>query len=116
MEKLREIYENAEKTVCEVVELDSSRFLTSHEDIYVDARCILIDWLIRAGFTERMICRYSGMSQQRVNLLKNNFMRKRQQMHIGLLIGEMNRRMCLQEPVLQETYKPFTNNIQGTYK
>lgn len=97
MEKLKEIYKNAEKTVCEVVELDNKKFLTSHEDIYVDARGILIDWLIRAGFTERMICRYSGMSQQRINSLKNNFLRKKQQMHIDLFIQELDRRLYKRE-------------------
>nr|DAF57982.1 MAG TPA: hypothetical protein [Siphoviridae sp. ctfbh2] len=93
MKELKRIYESAEKVVCEVVELDYDKFLTSHEEIYVDARAILVDWLIRAGFTEKMIGRYSRMSQQRINSLKNGFLRRKQKMSVDLFLQEINKRL-----------------------
>lgn len=93
MKELRKIYESAEKVVCEVVELDYDKFLTSHEEIYVDARAILVDWLIRAGFTEKMISRYSRMSQQRINSLKNSFIRRRQKMSVDIYLQEVNKKL-----------------------
>lgn len=91
MEKLKRIYENAEKVVCEVVELDFDKFLISHEEVYVDARAILVDWLIRAGFTEKMIEKYSGMSQQRINSLKNGFICRKQKMSVDIYLQEINK-------------------------
>lgn len=93
MEKLKRIYERAERTVCEVVELDLDKFLISHEESYVDARAILVDWLVRAGFTEKMIERYSGMSQQRINSLKNGFIRRKQKMSVDLYLQEINKKL-----------------------
>ena len=93
MEKLKKIYESAERTVCEVVELDFDKFLISHEESYVDARAILVDWLVRAGFTEKMIERYSGMSQQRINSLKNGFIRRKQKMSVDLYLQEINKKL-----------------------
>ena len=93
MEKLKRIYENAEKVVCEVVELDFDKFLISHEEAYVDARAILVDWLIRAGFTEKMIEKYSGMSQQRINSLKNGFICRKQKMSVDIYLQEVNKKL-----------------------
>lgn len=93
MEKLKRIYESAERTVCEVAELDSDKFLVSHEEMYVDARAILVDWLVRAGFTEKMIEKYSGMSQQRINSLKNGFVCRRQKMSVDLFLQEVNNKL-----------------------
>lgn len=93
MEKLKRIYEVAEKAVCEVVELEADKFLISHEEAYVDARAILVDWLVRAGFTEKMIEKYSGMSQQRINSLKNGFIRRKQKMSVDLFLQEVNKKL-----------------------
>lgn len=93
MEKLKIIYDNAVNAVCEASELDLKRLFTSHEEEYVDARAILVDCLIRAGFTERMICRYSKMSQQRINSLKNGFIRRKQKMSVALCLEEVDRRL-----------------------
>ena len=93
MEKLKRIYESAEKVVCEVAELELDKFLVSHEETYVDARAVLVDWLIRAGFTEKMIGKYSGMSQQRINSLKNGFIRRRQKMSVDLFLQEVNKQL-----------------------
>lgn len=100
MKELKRIYEIAENVVCEVAELEYDKFMTSHEEIYVDARSILVDWLIREGFTEKMISKYSGMSQQRVNSLKNSFIRRRQKMSVDIYLQEIN--------------KKLTNNVQLT--
>lgn len=93
MEKLKKIYEDVERTVCEVAELECSKLLISNEEVYVDARAILVDCLLRAGFTERMISRYSKMSQQRVNSLKNGFVCRKQKMSVALCVDEVNRRL-----------------------
>lgn len=93
MEKLKIVYDNAEKVVCEVVELEYDKFLTSHEEIYVDARAILVDWLIRAGFTEKLISKYSHMSQQRINSLKNSFLRRKQKMSVDIYLQEINKKL-----------------------
>ena len=76
-----------------MVELDLDKFLISHEESYVDARAILVDWLVRAGFTEKMIERYSGMSQQRINSLKNGFIRRKQKMSVDLYLQEINKKL-----------------------
>lgn len=93
MEKLKRIYESAEKVVCEIAELESDKFLISHEETYVDARAVLVDWLIRAGFTEKMIEKYSGMSQQRINSLKNSFIHRKQKMSVDLFLQEVNKKL-----------------------
>ncbi len=95
MEKLKRIYDNAERVVCKVAELDYDKFLTSHEEMYVDARAILVDWLIRAGFTEKMISKYSHMSQQRINSLKNSFIHRRQKMSVDLFLQEINKELTM---------------------
>ena len=76
MEKLKRIYEKAEKAVCEIADIELDKFLTSHEEKYVD------------------------MSQQRINSLKNGFIRRKQKMSVDLF--------------LQETNKQLTNSLQIT--
>lgn len=93
MEKLKSIYENAVKVVCEVAELNQEKLFTSHEEVYVDVRSILVNVLVRAGFTEKMISRYSKMSQQRINSLKNGFICRRQKMNVELCLHEVDRRL-----------------------
>lgn len=55
-----------EITGCELAQLYESR-----KEMYVEARMLLVGWLIGYGFTEGEICKLSGMQQQRVNFLKN---------------------------------------------
>lgn len=93
MEKLKRIYESAQMVVCETAELEINKLMISHEEIYVDARAILVDWLLRAGFTEKMIERYSGMSQQRINSLKNGFIRRKQKMSVDIYLQEVNKKL-----------------------
>jgi hypothetical protein len=76
MEKLKRIYEKAEKAVCEIADIELDKFLTSHEEKYVDARSILVDWLIRAGFTEKMIEKYSDMPYAEYKKMKSEQSKK----------------------------------------
>mgnify|MGYP000252404259 FL=1 len=98
MEKLRKAYEIAVVVVLEVTELDREKLFKSLLEEYVDARAILINWLVSVGYTERMIAEYSGMSQQRINFLKNTFIYRKQRMSVGLCAQEINKRLtnCLQ--------------------
>lgn len=93
MEKLKSMYADVIKVICEVAELEQEKLFTSHEESYVDGRAILVNVLMSAGFTEKMISRYSKMSQQRINSLKNGFIRRKQKMNVSLCLDEVNRRL-----------------------
>lgn len=95
MEKLKSMYEDAMKVVCEVAELEQEKLYTSHEEVYVDGRAMLVNVLVGAGFTEKMISRYSKMSQQRINSLKNGFIQRGQKMSVSLCLDEVNRRLSV---------------------
>lgn len=72
MKQLEEIYNRVVEATLEASELTFEQLATSRTERCVIARVVLIDTLIDMGFTESDISLVSGMSQQRVNSLKNS--------------------------------------------
>lgn len=72
MKQLEEIYNRVVESTLVVSELTFEQLATSRTERCVIARVVLIDTLIDMGFTESDISLVSGMSQQRVNSLKNS--------------------------------------------
>ena len=70
------IFNKCFAAVVEITGCEASMFFISKREDYVDARMLLVDWLIGNGFTEQEICRLTAMRQQRVNFLKNNATRR----------------------------------------
>lgn len=102
MNGLRSIYDNVVNVVIEVSELDRDRLLKSREEEFVDARAILVNRLVSLGFTEKCIAEFSGMSQQRVNSLKNTFRNRSSKIGVELLLGRINKKLT---NILQNEYK-----------
>ena len=65
------IYETCVGNVIEITGCELAQLYESRKESYVEARMLLVGWLIGYGFTEGEICKMSGMHQQRVNFLKN---------------------------------------------
>lgn len=72
MKQLEDIYNRVVETTLIASELTFEQLATSRTERCVIARVVLIDTLIDVGFTESDVCAVSGMSQQRVNSLKNS--------------------------------------------
>lgn len=65
------IYETCVGNVLLLTGCELNQLYESRREDYVEARMLLVGWLIGYGFTEGEICKMSGMHQQRVNFLKN---------------------------------------------
>ncbi len=72
MKQLEEIYNRVVEATLEASELTFEQLATSRTERSVIARVVMINTLIEIGFTEGDIALLSGMSQQRVNSLKNS--------------------------------------------
>lgn len=72
MKQLEEIYNRVVETTLEASVLTFEQLATSRTERSVIARVVMINTLIEIGFTEFDIAAVSGMSQQRVNSLKNS--------------------------------------------
>lgn len=72
MKQLEEIYNRVVESTLVVSELTFEQLATSRTERSVIARVVMINTLIEIGFTEFDIAAVSGMSQQRVNSLKNS--------------------------------------------
>lgn len=72
MKQLEEIYNRVVEATLDVSGLTFEQLATSRTERSVIARVVMIDALIDIGFTESDIAIVSGMSQQRINSLKNS--------------------------------------------
>lgn len=72
MNELKEIYQRAVKAVLSASGLTRGQLANCRAEKCVIARVVLVDVLMQIGFTETDIVVLSGMSQQRVNSLKNS--------------------------------------------
>ena len=72
MKQLEEIYNRVVEATLDASGLTFGQLATSRTERSVTARVVLIDALLEIGFTETDIVYISGMSQQRVNSLKNS--------------------------------------------
>lgn len=71
--KIEDFYQNVVGIVCRVTGIDEYNMLHSKKEVCVDARSILINVLTEKGITEGEISYLTGLTQQCVNKLKNNF-------------------------------------------
>lgn len=75
---IRDLYGEALDAVCRVTEQKEGDVMHSNKECCVDARAILVNVLINKGLTEGEISSLTGLTQQCINKLKNNFpIRKR---------------------------------------
>lgn len=71
--RIKDLYCTVLSIVCRVTDLEENEIFCSNKEECVDARSLLIKTLIDNGITEKEIVRLTGLSQQRVDSLKNNF-------------------------------------------
>ena len=72
MEQLQQIFDSAVEAVMQASGLDFDALANCRSERCVVARVVLVDVLIELGMSEGDISLLSGMSQQRVNSLKNS--------------------------------------------
>lgn len=72
MKRLEELYNKVVEATLEASGLTFEQLALCRADKCVTARVVMVDRLIRLGLTESEIVALSGMSQQRVNSLKNS--------------------------------------------
>lgn len=72
MKRLEELYNKVVEATLEASGLTFEQLALCRADKCVTARAVMVDRLIRLGMTESEIVELSGMSQQRVNSLKNS--------------------------------------------
>lgn len=72
MHRLEDIYRRAVEAVLLVGGIREEQLFVCRSDRCVTARVVLVDVLVQIGFSEADIVGLSGMSQQRVNSLKNS--------------------------------------------
>ncbi len=92
MEQLKRLFEDVADMVSELMGLNRNNLFSSLSEQYVDGRSLLVNWLINLGYTESMLVEYTGMSQQRVNFLKNSFERRKVKFSVRLALQEINKR------------------------
>lgn len=72
MKEIKEIFDKAVDGIMHVSGLTFDELTTSRSEKAVNARVVFVDYLLSMGLSENMITEVSGMSQQRVNALKNS--------------------------------------------
>ena len=72
MIQLQNLFDKAVEAIIEVSGLSFDELTTSRSERSVNARVVFVDYLIEKGMSESTIAELSGMSQQRVNALKNS--------------------------------------------
>lgn len=90
---LQGMYDKAVEAVMEASGLPFDELANARTEKSIVARAVLIDHLVGIGMSEAMIVRISGMSQQRVNAIKNSLRYKLTGLAARLLKEEVARRM-----------------------
>lgn len=70
---MKDLYQSIVASVCKHTGVDGDILFKSNREECVDARAILINILAHKGITEHEIAGLTGLTQQCVNKLKNNF-------------------------------------------
>lgn len=70
---MKDLYQSVVASVCKHTGVDVNMLFKSNREECVDVRAILINILTYKGITEREIAALTGLTQQCVNKLKNNF-------------------------------------------
>ena len=72
MKQLKKLFDEAVEATMRASGLTFEELTTSRSERSVNARVVLVDMLLEQGMSESVISSLSGMSQQRVNALKNS--------------------------------------------
>lgn len=72
MRRIEDIYLMTERAVISLSGITREQLYVCRSERCVTARVVLVDALVQIGFSESDIVGLSGMSQQRVNSLKNS--------------------------------------------
>lgn len=96
MKQLEEIYNRVVEATLEASELTFEQLAISRTERCVTSRVVMIDTLIEIGFTETDIAAVSGMSQQRVNSLKNSARYRLKGLAARVMMEEMKKRLVTQ--------------------
>lgn len=96
MKQLEEIYNRVVEATLEASGLTFEQLAISRKKRCVTARVVMIDTLIEIGFTETDIAAVSGMSQQRVNSLKNSARYRLKGLAARVMREEMKKRLVMQ--------------------
>lgn len=72
MKQLQNLFDRAVDAIINASGLSFDELTTSRSERSVNARVVFVDYLIEQGMSESTIAELSGMSQQRVNALKNS--------------------------------------------
>lgn len=71
MDVTESFYLDAVMSVCALMGTDPVMMFSNNKEKNVDARGLLVLYLMKCRFTESMVSEYTGMTQQAVNRLKN---------------------------------------------
>ena len=93
MKQLEDIYNRVVEATLEASGLTFEQLATSRTERSVIARVVMINTLIEIGFTEFDIAAVSGMSQQRVNSLKNSAKYRLKGLSARIMHEEVRKRM-----------------------
>lgn len=96
MKQLEEIYNRVVEDTLEANGLTFEQLATSRTERSVIARVVMINTLIEIGFTEFDIAAVSGMSQQRVNSLKNSARYRLKGLAARVMREEVKKRLVTQ--------------------
>lgn len=90
---LKNIFDRVVEIVMNESGLEFDRLAHGRDERSVTARVVLVDALVGAGLTEGDIVRASGMSQQRVNGLKNAARHRLRGLYGHMLHGAVGERV-----------------------
>lgn len=90
---LQKMFDEVVEAILNASGLDFQELAHSKGEQCVMARAVLIDILLSYGMSEAMIVRISGMSQQRVNSLKNSSRTKASTLYWRLLHKEAHEQL-----------------------
>lgn len=70
MKKIENIYTTAVANACDICGVNYTSYLECRREAAVDARMLVVGWMVGYGVTEATLAYLTGWSQQRINYLK----------------------------------------------
>ena len=94
IERLENVFNAVVEAIMDESGIGFEQLANSRSDNCVTARVVLVDTLMRRGMSETLIVEISGMSQQRVNSLKNAIRWRLKGLFAKILRDEVWKRVC----------------------
>lgn len=105
MEQLQQIFDCAVEAVMQASGLDFDALANCRSERCVVARVVLVDVLMELGMSEGDISLLSGMSQQRVNSLKNSARYRLKGLAARVMRGEVRKSVSL--PIAENNRRKY---------